>query len=123
MEILTDKSAKGKVENMPRKADSDPEVTENAKNNVVPIKNQKEDEVGNLNRMLAAVLEYLSDDQVEEIDIEYLLNNTEGLREWWDQYRENNRKKIEEEIKQSLGELPLQELKFLREQIKKKKSE
>lgn len=77
-------------------------------------------EIPNLNRMLAAVLNYLSDDEVEEIDIEYLLNNTEGLREWWDKYRESNKKEIEEEIIKSLGELSLKELEEIREKIKEK---
>ncbi|MDT8861202.1 hypothetical protein N0O92_13250 [Alkalihalobacillus sp. MEB130] len=76
-------------------------------------------EVNNLTHWLAAVLNYLSDDEVEEIDIEYLLNNTEGLREWWDQYRESNRKLIEEEIISSLGELTLEELESIREKVKK----
>jgi hypothetical protein len=78
----------------------------------------KDDEVANLNRMLAAVLNYLSDEEIEEIDIEYLLNNTDGLKEWWDQYREKNRKQIEEEIKKSLEQLPLEELESIREKIK-----
>lgn len=78
-----------------------------------------QDEVANLNRMLAAVLNYLSDEEVEVIDIEYLLENTEGLRVWWDQYRERNRKKIEEEIKKSLSDLTLEELENIREQIRK----
>lgn len=78
------------------------------------------DEVGKLNRMLAAVLNYLSDEEVEVIDIEYLLENTEGLREWWDQYREKNRKIVEEEIKQSLSDLTLEELERIREQIRNK---
>ncbi|MBN8203678.1 hypothetical protein [Bacillus sp. NTK034] len=81
---------------------------------------KSENEVSKLNRMLAAVLNYLSDDEVEEIDIEYLLANTEGLREWWDRYRENNKKQIEEEIKKSLGSLSLEELESIREQIKSK---
>jgi len=75
-------------------------------------------EILNLNRMLAAVLNYLSDDEVEEIDLEYLLQTTEGLREWWDGYRESNKKEIEEEIIKSLGELSLKELEKIREQIK-----
>lgn len=79
-----------------------------------------EDNVSNLNRMLAAVLNYLSDEEVEVIDIEYLLDHTEGLREWWDQYREQNRKLIEDEIKQSLTDLTLEELESIREQINKK---
>jgi hypothetical protein len=78
----------------------------------------KRDEIENLNRLLGAVLNYLSDDEVEVIDIEYLLNNTEGLQEWWDQYRERNRKQIEEEIKKSLGDLSIEELESLREKIK-----
>lgn len=77
-----------------------------------------DDEVNHLNRMLASVLNYLSDVEVEEIDIEYLLNNTEGLREWWEQYREKNRKQIEDEIKISLEKLPLEELESIREKIK-----
>ena len=79
----------------------------------------KDDEVDHLNRMLAAVLNYLLDEEVEEIDIEYLLNNTEGLREWWEQYREKNRKQIEDEIKISLEKLPLEELESIREKSKK----
>ncbi len=84
-------------------------------------KGKSETEIEKLNRMLAAVLNYLSDDEVEEIDIEFLLSNTDGLREWWDKYRERNKKQIEEEIKQSLGDLTLEELKRLREQIKESK--
>ncbi|WP_428908354.1 hypothetical protein [Niallia sp. Krafla_26] len=76
------------------------------------------EEVEQVNSMLASVLMYLSDESVEEIDLEYLLNNTEGLREWWDQYREKNRKQIEEEIKNSLEKLPLEELENIREKIK-----
>lgn len=104
---------------MPRKNAAVNEVDDNEVNDQV---SSKEDEISNLNRLLAAVLNYLSDDEVEEIDIEYLLNHTEGLREWWDQYRERNRKAIEEEIKQSLSKLPLEELESIREQIKEKKS-
>lgn len=104
---------------MPRKNAAVNEVDDNEINDQV---SSKEDEISNLNRLLAAVLNYLSDDEVEEIDIEYLLNHTEGLREWWDQYRERNRKAIEEEIKQSLSKLPLEELESIREQIKEKKS-
>lgn len=77
-------------------------------------------EIEKLNRLLAAVLNYLSDDEVEVIDIEYLLNNTEGLQEWWDQYKERNRKVIEEEIKKSLGGLSIEELESIREKIKGK---
>jgi hypothetical protein len=79
-----------------------------------------EDEIGNLTHMLGAVLNYLSDEELEEIDIEYLLDETEGLRDWWDNYRESNRKLIEEEIKKSLGELSLKELEKIREKIKEK---
>jgi hypothetical protein len=80
--------------------------------------NDNRDEIENLNRMLAAVLIYLSDDEVEEIDIEFLLDNTEGLRDWWEQYRERNKKQVEEEIKKSLGNLSLKELETILEQIK-----
>jgi hypothetical protein len=101
---------------MPRKAnekneDADLELANEA---------NSEDEIARLNRFLAAVLNYISDDDIEEIDIDYLLKNTEGLREWWDQYRETNRKQIEEEIKKSLGELSLEELESIREKIKEK---
>ncbi|RSD28781.1 hypothetical protein [Mesobacillus subterraneus] len=104
---------------MPRKSAAAPEGTEDTE---VEKKESpdKENEVERLNRLLAAVLEYLSDDEVEVIDIEYLLENTEGLREWWDQYRERNRKKIEEEITNALGELSIEELESLREKIKGK---
>jgi transposase-like protein len=73
-----------------------------------------------LERMLAAVLNYLSDDEIEEIDLEYLLTNTKDLRQWWDQYREKNKKQVEEEIKKSLSKLTLEELESIREQIKEK---
>lgn len=94
----------------------------------MPKKNEEKkdspsDEMSNLNRMLAAVLHYLSDDDIEEIDIEYLLDHTDGLREWWQKYREQNRKQIEEEIKQSLQGLSLDELESIREQIKEKQIE
>lgn len=107
---------------MPRKAISNDEPLEvETKANL--IKEKGNDEIRNLSRMLADVLNYLSDEEVEEIDIEFLLNNTEGLREWWDQYRESNRKQIEKEIQQSLGELSLKELESIRQQIKEKGSE
>ncbi|MDQ0216389.1 hypothetical protein J2S13_002847 [Oikeobacillus pervagus] len=106
---------------MPRKPAQTNEVVDkeledsqiNTENNI--------DEISNLNRMLAAVLNYLTDEDVEEIDTEHLFTNTEGLREWWTQYQESNRKQIEKEIKQSLGQLSLKELKTIREQIKDKK--
>lgn len=79
------------------------------------------EEVENLNRMLGTVLNYLSDETIEEIDIDSLLDNTEGLKEWWDGYRERNRKQIEEEIKQSLSELSVEELENIRKQILDKK--
>lgn len=79
----------------------------------------QQDEVQNLTRMLASVLEYLSDETNEEIDIEYIFDQTEGLRTWWMQYQENNRKLIEDEIRESLSELPFEELQKIREQIKK----
>lgn len=85
-------------------------------------KEQSLDDLNELSRMLGAVLTYLSDDDIEEIDIEYLLDHTDGLREWWEHYREQNRKQIEEEIKQSLKELSLEELERMRQQIKEKKN-
>jgi hypothetical protein len=110
---------------MPRKTAAVTEVHDQETNEMedhVEVKTgeKKEDEIDNLNRMLGAVLHYLSDDEVEEIDIEYLLENTEGLRDWWDLYRERNRKQIEEEIRRSLSDLPLEELESIREQIKEK---
>lgn len=110
---------------MPRKAapvvevtDTDEEVETNEAQ--LPNNEKNDAEITDLNRMLATVLNYLSDEEVEEIDIEYLLNNTEGLRDWWDRYRESNRQQIEEEIKQSLSELSLTELEKIREQIKER---
>src|SRR5688500_16564348 len=107
---------------MPRKATLTNEVPDKEEN--VPLQNdqKKEEEIDDLTRMLAAVLNYLSDEELEEIDIEYLLDDTEGLREWWDHYRESNRKQIEEEIKKSLGELSLKELEKIREKIKEKQN-
>lgn len=82
--------------------------------------NKGKDEIAQLNRMLGAVMEYLSDDELEELDVEFLLDQTEGLREWWNQYRESNRKMLEDEIRKSLGTLTLKELETIREQIKEK---
>lgn len=104
---------------MPKKSAPSSEEVESEEKKVEPLKNN--DEISNLNRMLAAVLNYLSDDEIEEIDIEYLLDHTEGLRDWWEKYREQNRKSIEEEITKSLNELSLEELESIREQIKDKK--
>jgi hypothetical protein len=80
-----------------------------------------EDELTRLNRLLGAVMRYISDDEIAEIDIEYLLENTEGLRKWWDDYREKDRKRVEDEIKKSLGGLSLEELEKIREQIHEKR--
>ena len=112
---------------MPRKAatvteENEQETNELEEQEEVKEDNRIEEEIDHLNTMLGAVLHYLSDDEVEEIDIEYLLENTEGLREWWDQYRERNRKQIEEEIRISLSDLPLEELESIRDQIKEKMS-
>lgn len=74
--------------------------------------------IEDLTRMLADVLNYLSDEEIEEIDIEYLLNHTEGLRAWWEEYCENNRKQIEKEIKQSLNQLSLKQLEHIQKMIK-----
>ncbi|WHY59150.1 hypothetical protein [Peribacillus simplex] len=85
-----------------------------------PASPDKEIEVAKLNRLLGSVMRYLSDDEQEEIDIEYLLENTEGLRDWWSEYRELDRKRVEEEIKNSLTALSLEELENIREQIRTK---
>ncbi|MCR8847476.1 hypothetical protein NQ095_03585 [Rossellomorea sp. SC111] len=81
---------------------------------------QKNEEIEKLEQMLAAVLHYLSDDEIEEIDIEYLLSNTDNLRDWWGSFREKNKKRLEDEIKESLNRLSLEELEKIREQIKNK---
>ncbi|WP_346235260.1 hypothetical protein MKY04_02490 [Lysinibacillus telephonicus] len=83
---------------------------------------QTKEEVDKLTRMLASVLEYLSDEDTDEIDIGYIFDNTEGLKEWWNQYKEKNRKVIEEEIKQSLGELSLEDLNKILKQLKEKQN-
>ncbi|MGF3102870.1 hypothetical protein [Rossellomorea sp. DUT-2] len=97
---------------MPRKAESSTEENDE------PVQEKEKNEM--LERMLAAVLNYLSDEEIEEIDLEYLLTNTEDLKQWWDQYREKNKKQIEDEIKKSLSNLTLEELESIREQIKGK---
>lgn len=107
---------------MPRKAVTVNEELKMQANMPVGQNDKDQEEIKNLNRMLAAVLNYLSDDEVDEIDIEYLLNNTEGLKEWWDKYRERNKKQIEEEIVKSLGELSLKELETIRAKIKEKQN-
>ncbi|WP_078429005.1 hypothetical protein [Alkalihalobacterium alkalinitrilicum] len=104
---------------MPRKSATTSEEKE-TEGSTEYVKKQ-DAEIDHLNRLLAAVLTYLSDDEIEEIDIDYLLNNTDGLREWWDQYREQNRKQIEQEIKKSLSVLSLEELESIREKIKEKR--
>lgn len=105
---------------MPRKS---AQSNEESENELIPLPNtqQNQGEVEDLTRMLAAVLEYLSDDSNEEIDVGYLFDSTQGLREWWTQYQENNRKKIEDEITASLGELTLEDLNKIRDQVKGKK--
>ncbi|MEK3990403.1 hypothetical protein [Robertmurraya sp. FSL R5-0851] len=103
---------------MPRKSAQTEEETEIEK--IIHLKSNQPNKDESLSHMLAAVLEYISDEEVEEIDFEYILDHTEGLRKWWEQYQENNRKKIEEEIKNSLSELSFEELQKIREQIKEK---
>ncbi|MCO0600767.1 hypothetical protein ACFTQL_14200 [Peribacillus butanolivorans] len=103
----------------PRNVPTNKDNEEN-ENKVSPL--VKENEIVQLNRLLGAVMKYLSDDEQEEIDIEYLLENTEGLRDWWNKYRELDRKRIEEEIKKSLGDLSLEELETIREQIRNKEN-
>lgn len=107
---------------MARKTTSSNEVDEIEVDEQSPNVPDTGDEIVNLTRMLAAVLEYISDEDLEEIDIEFLLDDTDGLREWWDKYREKSRKKIEKEIKASLGILSLKELESIQEQIKEKQS-
>ncbi|KMK97198.1 hypothetical protein [Rossellomorea marisflavi] len=78
-----------------------------------------EKEYKNLERLLASTLHYLSDDEVEEIDLEYLMEHTNGLREWWQQYREKNKKVLEKEIQHLLPSLSLEELEELKARLKK----
>ena len=116
MGILNIKSDDRSV-TMPRKSSKTNEETDIEE--VVQISNNQQEEIDNLTRMLAAVLDYLTDEDNEEIDVEYMFDHTEGLREWHKQYRESNRKLIEEEIKESLETLSFEELQKIREQIKK----
>ncbi|ASV69471.1 hypothetical protein MKX67_13215 [Cytobacillus sp. FSL W7-1323] len=74
-------------------------------------------EINHLNSMLAAVMNYLTDETVEEIDFDYLLDSTEGLRQWWNEYEERHKKEIAKEIKQSLEGLSLKELQQIKKQI------
>lgn len=74
--------------------------------------------IDKLNKMLANVLTYISDEEVEVIDFEYLLDHTDGLRQWWNEYQEANRKKLEDEIKKSLKNLSIKELKEINDKIK-----
>src|SRR5437762_555387 len=98
---------------MPRRNDSvnDENIEKETKiDHLINKKNGDEDEKAHLNQMLGEVMRYISDDQIVEIDIEYLLDHTEGLRKWWDEYREKDRKRVEDEIKKSLSDLSLEEL-------------
>ncbi|KGR86052.1 hypothetical protein CD30_19075 [Ureibacillus massiliensis 4400831 = CIP 108448 = CCUG 49529] len=107
---------------MPRKSIQNNEESNNEEIVQITPDDQNKEEVKNLTRMLAFVLDYLSDENNEEIDIGYLFDKTEGLREWWNQYQERNRKKIEEEIRESLSELSLEELNRIRQQLKEKQN-
>lgn len=107
---------------MARKTSSNNEVLETEAEEQSPNIYGSDNDIENLSRMLAAVLEYLSDEDLEEIDIEFLLNDTEGLREWWDKYRERSRKQIEKDIKASLGILTLKELESIQEQIRERQT-
>ncbi|MGG4469667.1 hypothetical protein ABER68_16655 [Paenibacillus alvei] len=107
---------------MPKKHEADKEdAAAETESKVVALhKEEHKDKIAELNRLLAAVMTYISDDEIEEIDVSYLLDNTKGLKEWWDEYKESNRKVVEEEIKKSLNKLSLKELEQIREQIKEK---
>lgn len=107
---------------MARKSTTNNDVLETEVDELSPNDHISDDEIGNQTRMLAAVLDYLSDDELEEIAIEFILDDTEGLREWWERYRESesNRKQIEADIKASLGALSLKELEKIQEQIKER---
>ncbi len=64
----------------------------------------------------------MSDDENEVIDVEYIFDNTEGLRVWWDEYKERNRQLIEDEIKASLSDLSIEELQRISKQIKERQN-
>jgi hypothetical protein len=106
---------------MPRRNEAANEEKQGERLEIQPaLKAETEDGVENLNKMLGAVMRYISDDEIVEIDIEYLLNNTKGLRTWWNDYREKDRKRVEVEIKKSLSGLSLEELEKIHEQILEK---
>lgn len=107
--------------NMPKKVASINDTLDKTADASIHKSENIEEKILELNRMLAAVLNYLADDEVEEIDIDFILDNTDGLRDWWDQYRENNRKQLEEEVRKSLGKLTIEELEKIKEQIKDKR--
>lgn len=107
--------------NMPKKDASINDTLDKTDDASIHKSENTEEIIVELNRMLAAVLNYLADDEVEEIDIDFILDNTDGLRDWWDQYRENNRKQLEEEVRKSLGKLTIEELEKIKEQIKDKR--
>ncbi len=104
---------------MPKKPSQSNEELDKENIDQIPNSHQNNDEIDNLTRMLASVLDYLSDEDNEEIDIGYIFDNTKGLREWWSRYQESNRKLIEEEIRESLSKLSLEQLNKIREQINK----
>lgn len=106
---------------MPRKTDVENGEPVEKHTNILPLpKKEKEEEIDQLNRMLGTVMKYISNDEIEEIDLEYLLDSTDGLRDWWNNYRELDRKKVVEEIKKALGGLSLEELEKIQEQIQNK---
>lgn len=106
---------------MPRKSDVENGEIAEKNQKVLPLpKKETDGGIEQLNRMLGAVMKYISNDEIEEIDIEYLLDTTDGLRDWWNNYRELDRKKVVEEIKKSLSDLSLEELEKIREQIQNK---
>ncbi|MBA9027640.1 MULTISPECIES: hypothetical protein [Bacillaceae] len=106
---------------MPQKPSKSTEELNTEKNVQIPNNNQQDkDAIDNLTRMLASLLNYLSDEENEELDIDYIIDDTEGLREWWNQYKESNRKLIEEEIRESLGKLSIEALHKIHEQVKEK---
>ena len=109
---------------MPRKS-RQPEDENMEQGIILPNAHQEQQQghtMDDLTRMLASVLNYLSDDENEVIDVEFIFDNTEGLRDWWSDYKEKNRQLIEEEIKESLGELSIEELQRIRNQIKERQN-
>lgn len=108
---------------MPRQTNSVMEEKEKGVKVTTQMKDNDATENARLNRMLGDVMKYISNEEIQEIDIEYILEQTDGLREWWGEYQKHERKRVEEAIKKSLNELSLDELEKISEKIREKRGE